>query len=156
MQITRIFRLLFTGIPLLTLLPVHAQTTIWEIGRNDNSSKGMALAPNSYKDFLPKDFGWEDRFFLINHSTPQNDWPYVLPGPKDAWGGTSPTAGIRTHHANILFGLEATPPAGDYHLVIDLLGYQHVSPHGLKSPLTGQHTWKSYQQNQRKIPSPAI
>src|SRR5690606_36560135 len=105
---------------------------------NDNTSKDMALGPSSYKDFLAQDFGWEDRFYLVGHASPKKDWPYVLPGPKDAWGGTSPTAGIRTHHAKILFGLENTPPNGDYKLVIDLLGYQHITPPWLKVIVNGE------------------
>lgn len=124
----------------LTTLPflTHAQHIIWEIGKNDNTSKEMALGPAGYKDFLAQDFGWEDRFYLIGHNTAKKDWPYILPGPKDAWGGTSPTAGLRTHHANILFGLENIPHNGHYKLVIDLLGYQHITPPWLKITVNGE------------------
>ena len=31
---------------------------IWQIGENDNSYAEFALAPDEYKRFLEKDFGW--------------------------------------------------------------------------------------------------
>src|SRR5690242_7701173 len=62
--------------------------TIWQIGKADGRPDGMALAPDKFADFLPEDFGWEDKFFLIGHSSEQKDWPYVLPGPADGFGGT--------------------------------------------------------------------
>ncbi|EDM38945.1 hypothetical protein PBAL39_22770 [Pedobacter sp. BAL39] len=110
----------------LAALPVTAQQLIWKIAEADNNSRGMALAPADYKKFLDHDFGWEDRFFLIGYSKAEKDWPYVLPGPKDAWGGTGGTSGLRTHTANILFGLASAPLKGDFRLTIDLLSY-HVS-----------------------------
>lgn len=65
-------------------------------GENHSASE-LALSPDKYKEFLANDFGWEDRFYIIGLSSPQKDFPYVLPGPADHWGGTSYTAGIRTH-----------------------------------------------------------
>ncbi|WP_276090510.1 GH92 family glycosyl hydrolase [Pedobacter sp. JY14-1] len=115
-----------------------AQRTLWEIGKNDNKSEGMALAPSGYKDFLHQDYGWEDRYFLVGYSDAQKDWPYVLPGPRDGWAGTGPTAGTRTHNANILFGLEAQPASGNWKLVIDLLGYQQPTPPWLKVTVNGR------------------
>ncbi|WP_295116913.1 polysaccharide lyase family protein, partial [uncultured Chitinophaga sp.] len=137
-RLARSLRSLLSATMLTLPLFTQAQHSIWEIGKNDHTSNEMALAPGSYKDFLAQDFGWEDRFYLVGRDSPKKDWPYVLPGPKDAWGGTSPTAGIRTHHANILFGLESTPPNGDYKLVIDLLGYQHATPPWLKITVNGK------------------
>ncbi|HWV33356.1 MAG TPA: hypothetical protein VN038_27045, partial [Dyadobacter sp.] len=49
------------------------QKTIWKIGEADNSPSGMALAPEGYKRFLEKDFGYEDNFFLIGRSEAQKD-----------------------------------------------------------------------------------
>src|SRR5687768_6772280 len=93
---------------------------IWRIGKNDNSSADLALGPADYKKFLSKDFGFEDRFFLIGRSNDATDFPYVLPGPDDTWGGTWGTSGWRTHEINILFGLKSFP-AGQWKLVIDLV-----------------------------------
>jgi hypothetical protein len=72
----------------------------------DNCADEFALAPGSYRDFLKQDFGWEDHFYLIGKSTPDKDWPYVLPGPADEWSGSTGGAGVRTQVLNILFGIE--------------------------------------------------
>jgi predicted alpha-1,2-mannosidase len=99
------------------------KTTIWEVGKKDNSSEEFALAPSGYSDFIENNFGYEDEFFLINYSSEENDFPYVLPGPVDTWGGTWPTAGWRTHEVNILFGFDEQPADGDYRLTIELVDY---------------------------------
>ncbi|MES2453948.1 MAG: GH92 family glycosyl hydrolase [Bacteroidota bacterium] len=111
---------------------------IWKIGEADNKSEGMALAPSGYKHFLENDFGWEDRFFLVGYSKADKDWPYVLPGPVDGWGGTGGTSGIRTHQGNILFGLASLPEKGDWKLVVDLVGYQGESPAMFKVSVNGK------------------
>ena len=47
-----------------------------------------------------------DGFFVVGESSPARDWPYVQPGPTDAW------AGSRAHTFTILFGVKPLPPAG--------------------------------------------
>jgi len=94
---------------------------LWAIGKNDNSASDLALGPANYKDFLNNDFGYEDRYFLIGTSDASKDFPYVLPGPDDTWGGTSGTAGWRTHEINILFGLEEVPSTNSWKLIVDLV-----------------------------------
>ena len=94
--------------------------TIWQIGEADNSSKEFSLAPDKYEQFIENDFGWEDRYYLIGTSTEKKDWPYVIPGPSDKWGGTWSTSGWRSHTLNILFGIEKLPENGDWKLVVDL------------------------------------
>ena len=96
---------------------------IWSIGKADGKAAEFALAPSGFKDFIAKDFGYEDKYFLINWSSPDKDFPYVLPGPVDTWGGTWPTAGWRTHQVNILFGLDEEPAENGYTLVIDLADF---------------------------------
>lgn len=93
---------------------------VWQIGKNDNSGADLALGPGDYKKFLSKDFGFEDRYFLIGTSTDSIDFPYVLPGPDDTWGGTWGTSGWRTHEVNILFDLDEVSNSEDYKLTIDL------------------------------------
>lgn len=95
---------------------------IWTVGQTDQSAAEFALAPDRFRDFLAADFGYEDKFYLIDHSVPSVDFPYVLPGPVDTWGGTWSTAGWRTHQVNILFGLSGKPANG-CKLVIDLADY---------------------------------
>lgn len=95
--------------------------TLWTIGTADNSGSEFALAPSGYHDFLKEDFGWENKFYLIGFSTPQKDWPYVLPGPKDHWGGSNEWAGLRASVLNIVFGIDTIVQKGDYELTIDLV-----------------------------------
>jgi hypothetical protein len=52
---------------------------IWAIGDRDNRAGEFALAPGEYARFLEKDFGWEDRYFLIGRSQAAKDWPYIMP-----------------------------------------------------------------------------
>jgi predicted alpha-1,2-mannosidase len=130
--------LLIAHIPFVS---VSGQSTLWKIGENDNNASDMALAPEQYTDFLQRDFGWEDRFFLVGFSETKNDWPYILPGPRDDWGGTGPTSGIRSHFLNVLFGLANTNLTDNYELVIDLLDSDHLFPPTLKVTVNGR-SWK--------------
>ena len=98
------------------------QDTLWRIGVADHSADEFALAPDGFKKFIEHDFGFEDKFFLVGHSSEKKDFPYVLPGPADTWGGTWPTSGWRTNEVNILFGVEDIPK-GTYTLIIELTDY---------------------------------
>lgn len=98
-----------------------ASDVVWQIGTDDGSASEFALGPSDYKKFLACDFGYEDRYFLVGTSKDEKDFPYVLPGPDDTWGGTWGTAGWRTHDANILFGVERLPGRGEWKLVVDLV-----------------------------------
>ena len=86
-------------------LPAEADDVIWQIGTPDGSAREFALAPDRYEDYVSRDFGYEDRFYVIGHSSPAEDFSYVLPGPDDRWAGTSATAGERVQSAGILFCL---------------------------------------------------
>jgi hypothetical protein len=117
---------LFTFLLMMNL--VAPGEVIWHIGNNDQSSADLALGPSGYKDFLAHDFGYEDRWYLIGHSDPKTDFPYVLPGPADGWGGTGGTSGWRTHEINILFGVHDLPADRPFKLIVDLM-----DTHPLKS-----------------------
>lgn len=104
----------------LAALPVSAEE-VWTIGANDHSASELALGPSDYKKFLANDFGYEDRFFLIGTSVDKTDFPYVLPGPDDTWGGTWGTSGWRTHDATILFNVRKKAKNRPCKLVIDLV-----------------------------------
>lgn len=99
------------------------QKTIWNVGKSDGAISEFALAPNGFRNFVGRDFGYEDKFFLIGHSNEKSDFPYVIPGPVDTWGGTWPTAGWRTNEVNILFGVNTLPVNGEYKLVLKVLDY---------------------------------
>lgn len=100
--------------------------TVWTIGMEDGSSADLALGPDGFRDFLARDFGFEDNYFLIGHSRDNESFPYVLPGPADTWGGTWSTSGWRTHQVNIFFGISemhGKSLRGKWKLVINLLDF---------------------------------
>ncbi|MDO5524212.1 MAG: polysaccharide lyase family protein, partial [Bacteroidia bacterium] len=106
---------------------IKAQT-VWSIGQKNNSAAEFALAPDKYHDFLKNDFGWENKSYVIGFSSPQADFPYILPGPADQWGGTGGLSGIRTHVFNILFKMPEMPDNTNFKFVIDLLDTQGEIP----------------------------
>ncbi len=76
---------------LAMMLPSRARDaipTLWQIGRPDASVAEFALSPGDYARFLQR-FGSPDRAYYIGLSKPESDWPYILPGPSDGWGGSS-------------------------------------------------------------------
>ena len=137
----RISLSLLTFLFLLSGLCAAPTKTVWQIGEKNHSASELALSPDKYKEFLANDFGWEDRFYIIGLSSPQKDFPYVLPGPADHWGGTSYTAGIRTHVLNILFGMKEVPETDSWKLIIDLLDTHHELPALFKITINGK-SWK--------------
>ena len=69
-------------------------------GKADHQNKEFALAPGKYQQFT------KDGLFVVGESDASRDWPYVQPGPSDAW------AGLRIHTLDApliqLGGLTAT------------------------------------------------
>lgn len=102
----------------------ESKSTIWTIGEKDGKSTEFALAPDGYKDFIFKDFGYEDTYYIAGYSSVSENFPYVLPGPVDTWGGTWRTSGWRTHEVNILFSLKNAPAKdADFTLNVDLADF---------------------------------
>tara|TARA_R110000868_G_scaffold76774_5_gene220528 strand:- start:15883 stop:19125 length:3243 start_codon:yes stop_codon:yes gene_type:complete len=125
-----------------TITSCHAQKEIiWKIGESDNNSAEFALSQGEYQKFLEHDFGWEDKYFLIGNSEEKKDFPFVLPGAIDYWGGTSGLAGIRPHEINILFGIETQPRTNDWQLIVDILDCNPENPPYLKISVNGK-SWK--------------
>ena len=122
---------------LLTGLSYGQDHIIWQIGKSDDSASEFALAPASYKKFLEHDFGWEDNFFAIGFSEEKKDFPYVLPGAMDSWGGTAGLAGIRPHELNLLFQLEGKAASREFKLVLDILDCSAELPPQLKVTING-------------------
>ena len=94
--------------------------TVWSIGTKNNSTSNLALGPSGYQKFLEKDFGYEDRYYLIGKSIPEQDFPYAIPGPDDTWGGAGEYSGWRTHEVNILFDIKDMQANTQFDFVIDL------------------------------------
>ena len=77
-----------------------ADATLWEIGKPDHDTAKFALGPGDYKSYR------HAGFFVVGHSDPKKDWPYVQPGPMDdSWAQGTP----RTFE--ILFAVAAAPQA---------------------------------------------
>jgi predicted alpha-1,2-mannosidase len=107
----------------VTSEPTAPTPVIWSIGNRDQSPDEFALAPDGFADFVGRDFGYEDKFFVIGHSDAGTDLPYVLPGPVDTWGGTWPTSGWRINEVTILFTLESLAEDSEARLVIELVDH---------------------------------
>ncbi|HRN56414.1 MAG TPA: polysaccharide lyase family protein, partial [Agriterribacter sp.] len=140
-------------------LPAKAQpAVVWSIGKPDHSASEFALAPNGFRKFIEHDFGFEDKFFLVGHSREKNDFPYVLRGPVDNWGGTWSTSGWRINEVNILFGVENITTDGNYKLVIALADYAKEFPPLIKVSVNNQSvkqrlTAPGYDPGKQKRPS---
>ena len=55
-------------------------STIWQLGKTDNSSKEFALAPDGKDRFIISGFGDNKKYFYAGEHTPA-DFPYIIPGP---------------------------------------------------------------------------
>ncbi len=119
----------------------HENKVLWQIGLEDMSSAEFALSPGDYDQFIDRDFGWEDGYFLIGTSEVKTDWPYVMPGPSDHWGGTWGTSGWRSQTLTVLFGIEKTPSVGPFKLVVNILDSNVEDLPVLKATINGK-SWK--------------
>ncbi len=110
---------------------VAQPTTLWTIGTSDKNTEEFAHAPGGYRDYR------QPGLFVVGTSDPKRDWPYVHPGPVDAWAGSIP------HTFTILFGLHKPSQNGNYRLVVDLVDTQFRYPPKLRvtcnGHLVGEH-----------------
>jgi alpha-mannosidase len=115
--------LLLVGSPVASL--ADAPALLWEIGVADGNNREFALAPNHSDKFR------QDGVFFVGESDAARDWPYVQPGPNDAW------AGNRDHTFVVAFGLREAPPAGDVKLKLKLLDAHAAGPPQVEFNLNG-------------------
>ena len=118
-------------LPLLaTLTAFHVAAAdsqlLWQIGKPDHNNAEFALAPSGFAQFK------SDAFFVVGQSDAKQDWPYVQPGPNDAW------AGSHAHTFTIVFGVSRPESAGNCKLEFDLLDTQKQSPPKLRIAVNGQ------------------
>jgi len=99
---------------------------LWQIGKQDKDTREFALAPGNYAGFQG------DGFFVVGQSDPKRDWPYVHPGPTDAWAGSRP------HTFTIVFGLKSPPKEGACRLLFDLADTQQPQPPALRIEVNGK------------------
>jgi hypothetical protein len=102
------------------------QILLWQIGTPDRDNAEFALAPRGWGQYK------SDGFYVVGSSDPKKDWPYVQPGPVDAWGGS------RSHTFVILFGLKAAATAGDCRLTFNFLDAQSAGPPTLRVEVNNQ------------------
>jgi predicted alpha-1,2-mannosidase len=136
-RMNKIHYLLLINLLILQACAVEDQV-IWQIGEDNNSGAEFALSPDAYSRYIEKDFGWEDKYFLVGKSDPQVDWPYIIPGTSDTWGGTWGTSGWRSSTLNILFGVDKMPGSGSWKLTIDLLDWNAEDPPLFKVIVNGK------------------
>jgi len=121
---------------------------VWQVGVKDGTGNEFALAPTGYAEFLKQDFGWEDKFFLVGHSDPKKDIPYVLPGIVDSWAGSGAPAGDRAQQVNLLFDVAdcghagtrapTKPNGSEWKLVVDFADVHSQRPPLVKVRVNGR------------------
>jgi len=89
---------------------------LWSAGQADNDTADLALGPDGYHGFQ------DDAYFIVGRSSAEKDWPYVQPGPMDAWAGSRP------HTYTVAFSLGEAPEEGNCRLRIDLVDAHKTSP----------------------------
>ncbi|MDQ1257438.1 MAG: alpha-mannosidase, partial [Candidatus Hydrogenedentes bacterium] len=98
---TRIVVLVLT-MCLLVSWAVRAEE-LWRIGVRD-ADYGEFAAAGAYQEFSAAFAGGV--VYTIGKSAPGKDWPYIQPGPVDAW------AGSKSHSFQVLFNLKRVPKTG--------------------------------------------
>ncbi len=118
--------------------PAGELRPLWQIGKADGNDAEFALAPADFSKFQFR-FGSPDHAYYVGLSTPQADWPYVLPGPLDGWAGGGRHAGRwdRMHTLPIGFVIDQRPMGGRCLLVIDLCDAHPQRPPRLRVTING-------------------
>lgn len=104
--------------------------TLWQIGRSDNSTEGLSLAPDGYSRF------GQPGMFIVGKSNFAVDWPYVHPGPLDDW------AGLTCYTFHIAFGLRETLSEGNAALVITFADTHSENPPLMEARINGRDFMK--------------
>lgn len=107
-----------TGLLLLLLAIGQGPALLWRLGEPDDDYREFALV-GRYAEY-PRRFP-QDVVFRMGQSEPGRDWPFIHPGPADAW------AGHRQHPFRILFPLDKVPP-GACRLTLDLVNTHSSLP----------------------------
>ncbi len=120
---------LLVGVTAIALKPAEGADKVhmlWEIGRANNDTRELALAPNGFGQYV------SPPTFLVGYSNPKRDWPYVHPGPDDGW------AGRQRHAFRVLFDVKKTVRKGDCRLLIDLVDTHNAKPPKLRVAVNGR------------------
>ena len=76
-------RVLALGLLAVSALLGGAEQVIWQIGKADGDYAEFAM-PGNYSAYAAA-FGAKAPVFEIGRSDPARDWPFIQPGPADAW-----------------------------------------------------------------------
>jgi len=98
---------------------------LWQIGTPDRNNAEFALAPKNFAQY------GGDGLFVVGQSDASHDWPYVQPGPDDAWAGNA------EHHFMVIFGIKQPVQTGACQLVVDLLDTHSQAPPKLRIEING-------------------
>ena len=101
---------------------------MFQIGKPDGDYREFAIA-GDYAAF-PAAVPSRRRSSWWARATPQQQWPFIHPGPTDAW------AGGRPHAFKITFTLPDVVP-GYYRLVVDFVSTHGASPPRLTLDING-------------------
>ena len=93
---------------------------LWEIGVQDNGTADFAMGPAGHGQYAAR-FG-AGALYVVGHSEAKNDFPYIQPGPADAW------AGHRRHTVTILFGVKGSAAGGECELLVDFVDTHSTVP----------------------------
>jgi hypothetical protein len=101
--------------------------TVFQIGVADGDYHEFALAGNyqAYAQTFP-----HDADFVVGQSDARKDWPWIHPGPTDAWAGGG------AHTFKITFTLPEVA-VGYYRLVLDFVDTHAAEPPGLTVGING-------------------
>jgi len=111
-------------------MPAAEPTCLWQIGALDGRPSGFALGEREEYSAFSKQFP-NGVAFVIGNSDPARHFPYIHPGPMDAW------AGSRSHGFRITFDLKGEP-AGTYLLLVALCRSHYAYPPTLAIVVGGE------------------
>ena len=105
--------------------PKAPRSYVWEIGKDDGRAGEFLYGPSGYDRY------GRDGLFLVGRSEAGECWPYVLPGPADAW------AGGKIHTFRVFFGLKDVP-SGPWRLHVRFLDTHKRKPPLLVTVVNGR------------------
>jgi hypothetical protein len=111
-------------------MPAAEPTCLWQIGALDGRSAEFALGEREEYSAFPKQFP-DGVAFVIGSSDTARHFPYIHPGPMDAW------AGSRSHAYTITFDLRGEP-TGTYLLLVALCRSHYAYPPTLAIEVGGE------------------
>jgi len=93
---------------------------LWEIGVADNNTAEFALGPAGHGQYAGRFAG--GALYVVGYSEVSKDFPYIQPGPADAWAGHKP------HTVTVIFGVKKVPDSGTCRLLVDFVDTHSTVP----------------------------